>query len=136
MTEKQSADDNDYIISSFALQPLLTIHDEADYDRAVATLNELLDEIGTDEKHPLYGLLDTLGTMIAAYEDANLELPEASGGETLAYLMEEHGLRQSDLPEVGSQGVVSEILSGKRELNMRQIRALAERFGVSSAVFI
>ncbi|HNS40825.1 MAG: helix-turn-helix domain-containing protein [Anaerolineae bacterium] len=136
MTEKQSADDNDYIISSFALQPLLTIHDEADYDRAVATLNELLDEIGTDEKHPLYGLLDTLGTMIAAYEDANLELPEASGGETLAYLMEEHGLRQSDLPEVGSQGVVSEILSGKRELNMRQIRALAERFGVSPAVFI
>jgi len=136
LTEKQSADDNDYIISSFALQPLLTIHDEADYDRAVATLNELLDEIGTDEKHPLYGLLDTLGTMIAAYEDANLELPEASGGETLAYLMEEHGLRQSDLPEVGSQGVVSEILSGKRELNMRQIRALAERFGVSPAVFI
>jgi len=119
-----------------ALEPILTIRNEDEYDRAVATLNELLDEIGTDEKHPLYGLLDTLGTMIAAYEDANLELPEASGGETLAYLMEEHGLRQSDLPEVGSQGVVSEILSGKRELNMRQIRALAERFGVSPAVFI
>ncbi len=30
------------------------------------------------------------------------------------YLMEEHGLRQSDLPEIGSQGVVSEILNGKR----------------------
>ena len=119
-----------------ALEPILTIRNEDEYDRAVATLNELLDEIGTDEKHPLYGLLDTLGTMIAAYEDANLELPEASGGETLAYLMEEHGLRQSDLPEVGSQGVVSEILSGKRELNMRQIRALAGRFGVSPAVFI
>lgn len=119
-----------------ALEPILTIRNEDEYDRAVATLNELLDEIGTDEEHPLYGLLDTLGTMIAAYEDANLELPEASGGETLAYLMEEHGLRQSDLPEVGSQGVVSEILSGKRELNMRQIRALAERFGVSPAVFI
>ena len=119
-----------------ALEPILTIRNEDEYDRAVATLNELLDEIGTDEKHPLYGLLDTLGTMIAAYEDANLELPEASGGETLAYLMEEHGLHQSDLPEVGSQGVVSEILSGKRELNMRQIRALAGRFGVSPAVFI
>ena len=119
-----------------ALEPILTIRNEDEYDRAVATLNELLDEIGTDEKHPLYGLLDALGTMIAAYEDANLELPEANGGEALAYLMEEHGLRQSDLPEVGSQGVVSEILSGKRELNMRQIRALAERFGVSPAVFV
>ena len=47
-----------------------------------------------------------------------------------------HGLRQSDLPEVGSQGVVSEILSGKRALNLRQVQALAERFQVSPAVFI
>ena len=52
------------------------------------------------------------------------------------YLMEEHGLTQSDLPEVGSQGVVSEILHGKRELNVRQIRALAHRFGVAPAVFL
>jgi HTH-type transcriptional regulator/antitoxin HigA len=32
--------------------------------------------------------------------------------------------------------VVSEILSGKRQLNLRQIRWLAERFGVSAEVFI
>jgi HTH-type transcriptional regulator/antitoxin HigA len=50
--------------------------------------------------------------------------------------MEEHGLTQSDLPEVGSQGVVSDILRGKRELNVRQIRTLATRFHVSPAVFI
>lgn len=50
--------------------------------------------------------------------------------------MEEHGLTQSDLPEVGSQGVVSELLSGKRELNVRQIRALARRFDVSPAAFM
>lgn len=48
----------------------------------------------------------------------------------------QHGLRQSDLPEIGSQGVVSEILVGKRELNIRQVRALSERFGVSAATFI
>jgi HTH-type transcriptional regulator / antitoxin HigA len=39
------------------------------------------------------------------------------------------------LPEVGSQGVVSEVLKGKRELNIRQVRALAQRFHVSPAVF-
>ena len=50
--------------------------------------------------------------------------------------MEEHGLTQSDLPEVGSQGVISDILRGKRELNVRQIRTLAKRFHVSPAVFI
>jgi HTH-type transcriptional regulator/antitoxin HigA len=50
--------------------------------------------------------------------------------------MEEHGLTQSDLLEIGSQGVVSEILSGKRDLNIRQITQLAARFGVSPAVFM
>jgi HTH-type transcriptional regulator/antitoxin HigA len=54
----------------------------------------------------------------------------------LRFLMEEHSLKQSDLPEIGSQSLVSEILSGKRELNVRQIRALAKRFGVSPAAFI
>ncbi|MGB7950415.1 MAG: transcriptional regulator, partial [Candidatus Binatia bacterium] len=45
-------------------------------------------------------------------------------------------LTQSELPEIGSQGVVSEILSGERELNIRQVRCLAKRFEVSPAVFI
>jgi HTH-type transcriptional regulator/antitoxin HigA len=54
----------------------------------------------------------------------------------LHYLMAEHGLAQSDLPEVGSQGVVSEILRGKRKLNLRQVQALAARFNVSPAVFM
>ena len=35
-----------------------------------------------------------------------------------------------------SRGVVSEILSGKRDLNVRQITQLAARFGVSPAVFM
>lgn len=118
------------------IRPILTIRNEADYDQAVLALNELIDEVGANEAHPLYDLLDTLGTVIAAYEDEHMQLPAVHGREVLAYLMEEHDLRQADLPELGSQGVVSEILSGKRELNVRQIRALAERFGVSAAVFV
>lgn len=118
------------------IRPILSIRSQADYDRAVAALNELLDEVGDDDHHPLYDLLDTVGTVIAAYEAEHLELPAVNGRDVLAHLMAEHDLRQADLPEVGSQGVVSEILSGKRELNVRQIRALAARFGVSTAVFV
>lgn len=118
------------------VEPVLTVRTEADYGRAVARLNELLDEVGDDTTHPLYGLLDMSGTLIRAYEDEHAPMPTATGVEALQYLMEEHNLTQSDLPEVGSQGVVSEILRGKRRLNIRQIRALAERFHVSPAVFI
>ena len=118
------------------IAPLLTIRNEREYNAAIKRLNELLDEMGDNEKHPLYSLLDTLGTLIHAYEEEHYPIPDVTGAEVLRFLLEEHGLTQSDLPEVGSQGVVSEILSGKRELNVRQIRSLAERFGVSSAVFV
>ena len=119
-----------------ALSPLLSIRAEHAYDLAVERLNHLLDEVGTDEQHPLYTLLDTLGTLIHAYEEQHHPMPECSGVDVLRFLMDEHGLTPSDLPEVGSQGVVSDILRGKRELHVRQIRALAQRFQVSPAVFI
>jgi len=119
-----------------ALRPLLSIRNEHEYDQAAEWLNRLLDEVGTNEQHPLYTLLDTLGTLLHAYEEQHHPIPECSGVEVLRFLMEEHALTQSDVPEVGSQGVVSDILRGKRELNLRQIRALAKRFHVSPAVFI
>ncbi|MDQ3003985.1 MAG: transcriptional regulator [Chloroflexota bacterium] len=118
------------------IAPLLTVRNEREYNAAVKRLNELLDEIGDNEKHPLYSLLDTLGTLIHAYEEEHYEIPDATGVDVLRLLMEEHELTQSDLPEVGTQGVVSEILNRKRELNVRQVRALAKRFKVSSAVFV
>ena len=119
-----------------AVSPLLSLRNEAEYDVAVARLNRLLDEVGTDDQHPLYSLLDTLGTLVHDYEEQHHPMPQVSGADILRFLMEEHGLTQADLPEIGSQGVVSDILRGKRELNVRQIRALAERFHVSPAVFI
>jgi HTH-type transcriptional regulator / antitoxin HigA len=117
------------------IRPILTIRNEREYDLAIQRLNDLLDEIGTNEHHPLYGLLDTLGTLIHAYEEAHQPMPEVRGADMLRYFMEEHGLTQADLPELGSQGVVSELLNGKRDLNTRQIRELARRFKVSPAVF-
>ncbi len=119
-----------------AISPLLSIRNENEYDAAIKLLNELLDEIGSNVKHPLYSLLDTLSTLVHAYEEEHYPIPEATGIGVLRFLMDEHGLTQSDLPEVGSQGVVSEILNNKRELNVRQIRVLAERFKVSAGVFV
>ncbi len=118
------------------IAPLLTVRNEREYNAAVKRMNELLDEIGTNEKHPLYGLLDTLGTLNHAYEDEHFSIPESTGAEILRFLMDENGMTQSDLPEVGSQGVVSEILNSKRELNVRQIRILAKKFKVSPAAFV
>lgn len=112
------------------------IRDEAHYSRMSAMLEALLDEVGSDEGHPLMGLVDIVGDLIADYEAQHHTLPEVSGVQALKFLMTQHGLKQGDLPEIGSQGVVSEILMGKRDLNIRQVRALSARFGVSTATFV
>lgn len=79
------------------VQPLFSIRNEEEYDKAVATLNGLIDEVETDENHPLYELLDTLGTVIHAYEERHHPIPDCSGVEMLKFLMEEHQLEPSDL---------------------------------------
>jgi HTH-type transcriptional regulator / antitoxin HigA len=109
---------------------------EREYDAAVERLGELVDEIGDNAKDPRYRLVETLSALIEAYEREHHAVPDISGVDMVRFLMEQHGLTQGDLPEIGSQGVVSEILSGRRELNVRQLQALAERFGVSPAAFL
>lgn len=116
--------------------PLGPLRTEGDYTRAVTVLDEILDEIGQQETHPLADLAETLGLFIEAYEDTHVPYSDSSTSEIVRSLMEEHALKQSDLSEIGSQGVVSEILSGKRDLNVRQITQLAARFGVSPALFM
>jgi len=64
--------------------------------------------------------------LIGDYENARYESVKVGGPEMLAYLMELQGLNQSDLSEeLGGQPVVSQILKGKRELDLRQVKALA-----------
>ena len=118
------------------LVPLGPITGNRNYEHRVRILDGLLDRIGADESHPLTPLLDLLARQIEVYEKEHQQLPGATAAEVLRYLMEEHQLAQSDLPEIGSQGVVSEILRGKRELNIRHVRVLAARFNVSPASFI
>ena len=119
------------------VSPLLRIpKNEDDYDTLVQALDELLEMTGVDESHPLMSLVDIIGDWIEEWDHKHHPMPEATGAEVLGYMMREHGLTQSDLPGVGPQSVVSEILSGKRQLNLRQIRWLAERFNVPVGVFI
>lgn len=52
---------------------------DAEYDRVVAMLDELVDEVGEDEAHPLASLMDVLSALVENYENAHV--PELTGGE-------------------------------------------------------
>ncbi|MBW1759599.1 MAG: helix-turn-helix domain-containing protein [Deltaproteobacteria bacterium] len=126
------------IIDSWAfVSPVLSApRNDDDLNRLIEFSDYLIDQIGDNQNHPLMGLLDTVGTLIEVYEDENILEPEGNPMDCLKYLMKEHGLKQKDLTELGSPGVISEILSGKRELNKRHIKALAKRFRCNPSVFI
>jgi HTH-type transcriptional regulator/antitoxin HigA len=81
-------------------------------------------------------LAELLTLLISDYENKNYQLPAAEPREVVRELMRANGLRQKDLVDVfGTESIVSEVLSGKRELNKDQIKKLSEKFSVSPAVF-
>jgi len=106
-----------------------------EYNRVEKIFNDLFDKNRSLEEDRLFALLANL---LEDYEKRTLPPIEKSTPlETLKFLMEENNLRQSDLADVfKTQSVVSEVLSGKREITKNQARALSEKFGLRLEAFI
>ena len=127
-----------HVITKKRITEARKLHYANDYANLSRFLDELLDRVGEDESHELMGLVDVISHMIAMYDEEHCELFKSGTGiDALKFLMEQHGLNQSDLKsDIGSQGVVSEILNGKRKLNVTQIKKLSLRFNVSPVTFM
>ena len=111
------------------------IHSETENHRCTLALEDLLRKKGrTAEENRLAELLTLL---IEEYEEQRYALPRTAGPVDILYLlMDANGLRQVDLLDVfGTASIVSEVLSGKRELSKAHIARLSERFHVSPALF-
>ena len=119
--------------------PLQTITSKSQHKTALKVVEKLI--TFTNEEHPddkgVEVYLKTLTELVGDYERGGFKAATISGAEMLSYLMDLQGLNQADLSkELGGQPVVSKILKGERELNLRQVKALAKRFKVSPEVFI
>ena len=81
-------------------------------------------------------LAELLTLLIEDFEEKRYRLPRAKPVDVVRFLMEQHSLLQKDLVDVfGTRSIVSEVLSGKRELNKEHIARLSARFHVSPEVF-
>jgi len=110
------------------------ITSEAQYDRYVALLLKLEKQDHLTAIGKAY--VEILTLLVEAYEKENYPIEEASPIEVLRHLIEANGLRQKDLVSIfGSEGAVSDILSGRRELNKHHIEKLSERFAISPEAF-
>jgi HTH-type transcriptional regulator / antitoxin HigA len=110
------------------------IQSEKENDRYMKTLLALeqKDTLTPQEKD----LADLLTLLIEDYEEKHYQLPKASPLDAIIFLMDQHGLKQKDLVDVfGTPSIVSEVLSGKRDLNKEHISRLSKRFRVSPELF-
>jgi HTH-type transcriptional regulator / antitoxin HigA len=111
------------------------IETEEEYDRALAIAERLTFAKNlTLEEKAIYKLLVTL---IEAYEIENYPMDDSAPHEILQHLMESSSTRQVDLVGIiGSSGVVSEVVQGKRSISKAQAKALGDWFKVSPSLFI
>jgi HTH-type transcriptional regulator / antitoxin HigA len=119
---------------SEAIPKVITTDEEC--DRALAILEPLHFKTSlSPEEDALY---DLLAMLIEAYEEKTYPMPFSPPHEVLQHILESSGTRQADLVDlgIGSSGVVSEIVNGKRAISKEQAKKLGERFKVSPSLFI
>ena len=126
-------DDYLALVKQFALRP---IRSEAEYDRAATILDDLAGR--TDLSRGKRDYLDALTRFVEDYDDEHHAIEAtASPIELLKEMMDQKQMTTTRLGELlGSKGVASEILNGKRRLNLNQMYKLAGFFGVEPAVFL
>lgn len=111
------------------------IESEDQYDEYLLLVEPLLFADSRTEEDEIIGHLLVL--LIEEYEDRHYPIPEPQPLDLLLHLMEAGNLKQKDLVGIlGSRGVVSEVINGKREITKAQAKKLGERFGVSYKDFL
>jgi len=124
------------LLELFAQFPPTAIQTEDDLTAAQQVVDDLLGR-ERDEAEELY--LDLLGTLIYAYEQAHVEMPEVTGLQLIHALLAERDLSQRDLVRAGifaTASVASEVLAGKRALTTDQVRALSSFFRLPADMFL
>ena len=123
------------VLSSYLPLPIRT---EEDNERALFQVESLMH---LSSRTPAESdLLELLVQLIERFEEDHYAFPPEMQGTPLSmllFLMEGNELKQSDLVGIiGSKGVVSEVVNGKRGISKKMAVALGERFNVSPGLFI
>ena len=100
------------------------IHTDAEHHEALAALDRLM-EIDPESGTPEADKLELLALVVEDYEKARWPIDLPDPVDAIRFRMDQQGLTQRDLePYIGSRASVSAVLSGKRPLSLRMIRAM------------
>ncbi|EKD92281.1 MAG: transcription regulator containing HTH protein [uncultured bacterium] len=112
---------------------------DKEYSKLEKILDELIDEIRDNDKHPLALAMQIIGDNLEQYD--NEHYPDIGHDvneiDVIKYLMKSRNLHQIDLANIfGGQANVSKYLNGERPLSKKQITELKNKFGISADFFI
>jgi antitoxin component HigA of HigAB toxin-antitoxin module len=117
-------------------QKIGIIRDETGYAAALAAFEAYFDnepQAGSEDGDRF----ELLGLLLAKYEEEHFPLPRTGPVEAIRFAMDRQGLGQSDLAELlGSRSRASEILNGRRDLTLPQIRLLSKAWGIPAQALI
>lgn len=104
------------------------IKTEADYNAALARLEELFDAKPGSKN---FDEAELLMTLVELYEEQHYKIEPPDPIEAIKFRMEQMGMKRVDLAQyLGSRGRVSEILNRQRSLTLAMIKKLHKEFGI------
>ena len=100
------------------------IRDNASYRAALRQVSALIDRDPSPQS-PEGELLEVLGTLVQAYEEAHYPIAAPDPISAIKFMMEQKGMSVKDMvPYIGPSNRVYEVLNGKRQLSMDMVRRL------------
>ncbi len=114
--------------------PLTSLKSQKQLHDAQAVVDELLAKGKLTVGEETY--LDTLGDLVAAYEDVHYTIAPASDADMLRHLMEAKGVTQAELHrDTGlAKSSISEVLAGRKAFSRQMIHKLADYFKVDVGI--
>ena len=109
---------------------LRTLRDEPEYEAALKAVRPYFED-EPDRSTDAAAHFDALVLLIEDYERRVYPIPRARPVEVLKFVMEANHYSRADLIQViGSKARASDLLNGKREINLDQIRRLSRAWNI------
>ncbi|CAN7465098.1 helix-turn-helix domain-containing protein [Rhizobium sp. LjRoot254] len=113
-----------------------TLQSEAEYQAALKAVRPYFD-MEPAEDTPEAAHFDALVLLIEQYESKHYEIPRAAPVDVLKSIMTANNYSRADLIEiVGSKSRAADLLNGRREINLDQIRKISKAWGIPAGALV
>ena len=115
---------------------LRTLQSEAEYQAALKAVRPYFDtEPAADTPESAH--FDALMLLIEQYESKHYEIPRAAPVDVLKSIMVANNYSREDLIKVvGSKSRAADLLNGRREINLDQIRKISKAWSIPAGALV